>query len=561
MAFDGIVTMCMVKELKEKLILGKIEKVYQPDREELVIHIHTKSGNHKLYATSSSQGARVCLIDDSFKNPATPYNFCMLLRKHIQGGRIVDVRQKDSERIIEIDIEAFNELGFSVSKRLIFEIMGKHSNIILLDLETGKIVDSIKRISFDVSRIRQLLPGLIYEYPPIQDKVPFKQFIEMNDYSFPVKDKKTILSTVLGISPSIAEEMALSNDPFNFLRETVTKLTEGDFKTRVYLDNNDTPIEFHTVPLSQYENSSTILGFDTISQAINYFYFHRVSSNRTKQKSQSLLKSVKASIDKANLKKKRLSEDLLEAEHADKHRLYGELLTANLYLIKPGDKSVDVVNYYNEETITIPLNEKMSPSKNSQRYYKKYAKAKTAVKEKQIQLAENDVELEYLNSVLTHIENAVGTEILDEIREELIETGYLRRRKVTNVKKKKYKATPLTYYLSNEQKVLVGKNNKENDYLTTKIASRSDVWMHTKDIPGSHVILPLDPGTTINDLDEATILEAAAIAAYHSKSRASSNVPVDYVQIKYVKKPTGSKPGMVIFTHNKTVYVNPKIPE
>lgn len=561
MAFDGILTMCMVDELKEKLILGKIEKIYQPDKEELVIHMHTKTGNHKLYATSSSQGARVCLINDSFKNPKTPYNFCMLLRKHIQSGRIVDIRQKNSERIIEMDVEAFNELGFSVSKRLIFEIMGKHSNIVLVDLETGKIVDSIKRVSIDVNRIRQLLPGLIYEYPPVQDKVPFKQFIEMNDYSFPTKDKKTILTTVLGISPSIAEEMAISPDPLIFLKNAITSLKEGDYKTRVYLDSSETPIEFHTIPLTIYENSATVLGFESISQAINYYYYHRASSNRTKQKSQALLKSVKSSIDKANLKKKRLSEDLLEAKNSDKYRLYGELLTANLHLIKAGYKSVDVVNYYSEETISIPLNEKLSPSKNSQRYYKKYAKAKTAVKEKKVQLTENEADLEYLNSVLSHIENASDTEILDEIREELIETGYLRRRKISSLKKKKYKATPITYYLSEGQKVLVGKNNKENDYLTTKVANRSDVWMHTKDIPGSHVILKLDPGVSINDLDEAQILEAAAIAAYHSKARTSSNVPVDFVQVKYVKKPSGSKPGMVIFTHNKTVYVNPKIPK
>ena len=559
MAFDGIITMCMVNELKSILLMGKINKIYQPDKEELLINIHTKDGNKKLYSTTSSQGARICLIDDGFKNPESPYNFCMLLRKHIQNGRIKDIRQRDSERIIEFDIEAMNELGFSVSKRLIFEIMGKHSNIILVDIDSGKVIDSIKRISIDVNRKRQLLPGLLYEYPPLQDKIPFKELENFKDLEL-ANDTKQILNSVSGISPAIAEEFAKQNDPKKAIIETLKELNSS-FKTRIYI-NDDKPLDFHVIPLSDYEDSTIVMGFESLSKGINYYYEHRIITNRTKQKSQALLKSVKSSIEKAELKKKRLSEDLLEAENSERYKLYGELLTANLHLVEPGSKSVKVLNYYNGEYIDIPLSEKLSPSKNSQRYFKKYGKFKTAIKEKTLQLKENEMDLEYLYSVLAHLENAANTEVLDEIKEELIETGYIRRRKVpNNNKKKKYKPTPITYFLDNGQKILVGKNNKENDYLTFKLANRNDIWLHTKDIPGSHVIIPLSPGESIEDINDTIIYAAAEVAAYHSKGRDSSNVPVDYVAIKYVKKPNGAKPGMVIFTNNKTIYVNPKLPK
>ena len=556
MAFDGIVTMCMVKELREQLLLGKINKIYQPDREELLMNIHTKNGNKKLYSTTSSQGARICLIDDGFKNPETPYNFCMLLRKHIQNGRINDIRQRDSERIIEFDIESSNEMGFTVSKRLIFEIMGKHSNIILLDMDTGKIIDSIKRISIDVNRKRQLLPGLIYEYPPLQEKIPFKE-LDKNKNLILNQDRNQILNSIAGISPAIADEMAEHSDPLGFFIEALGKLN-ANFTTMVYSDG-DRPLDFHVIPINSYFTSTDIYYFESLSKGVNYFYENKIATNRTKQKSQALLKSVKSFIEKSELKKKRLSEDLLEAENSDRYRLYGELLTANLHSVNQGDKTVTLTNYYNNELIDIPLNEKLSPSKNAQKYFKKYSKAKTAIKEKQLQLEENGIDLEYLYSVLNHIENADSTEALDEIRDELIETGYLKRKKI-NKKQKKYMGNPIVYYLSNGQKVLVGKNNKENDYLTTKVAKRNDIWLHTKDIPGSHVIIPLEPGLTIDSLDKNILFEAASIAAFHSKGRSSSNVPVDYVPIKYVKKPNKAKPGMVIFTNNKTIYADPKLP-
>ena len=558
MAFDGITTCAMVRELNEKIYMGKIEKVYQPEADELVFNIHTKTGNCKLFASTGSAHARMHFIEENPVNPPAPLAFCMLLRKHLQGGRIIAIEQKGSERIIEISIETLNELGFTVSKKLIFEIMGKHSNIILTDISTGKIIDSIKRVSFDVNRVRQILPGMIYQYPPEQDKIPFGEITGEQLDSLPA-DGKTILRSVGGISPAFAEELAehvsSRSEYFFGVKDGILDGTSGN--AFVYLDEKEAPVDFYPVPLKCLKESCKTLEFSSLSAAMEFYFNKKESSNKGRQKSHDLIRSVNTALDKMCLKKKRLSEDLLKAENSEDLRLYGELLTANIHLIKPGMKSVDVVNYYDGSTVTIPLDVKQSPAKNAQHYFKKYGKAKTAVKEKQIQLEENDGEIKYLESVLAFLENTDDVDEIESIRNELVETGYVRRRKQQGgFKEKKYKPAPHRYTLSNGMTVLVGKNNKENDYLTFNTAGNRDLWLHTKDIPGSHVIVQ----SSGQELDEKAIFEAAAIAAYHSKARTSENVPVDYVPVKYVKKPAGAKPGMVIFTNNRTVWVHPALP-
>ena len=556
MAYDGIITYAEAKELKERIVPGKIEKVYQPGPEDLLVHIHTQRGNVRLFVSCNSQSARVCLTEGSYTNPDQPPTFCMLLRKHLQGGRITDVRQKDAERIMEIDIEAQNELGFSVCRRLIVEIMSKHSNIVLVDLETGKIIDAIKRISIDVNRYRQLLPGVIYKYPPAQDKMPFNEVTAESELP---RDDRALMARVAGISPAISREIA--EDPGRRLSEILASVEDGSARARVYIDEKGTPREFHITGLSEFEGLECRF-FDTLSECVDFYYSNREQSNLVRQKSQPLLKSVQASLSKALLKKKKLSEDLLAAENSEKYRLYGELLTANLHLIKPGDRKVTVTNYYDGSEITIPLDEKISASANSQRYFKKYSKARTAIHEKQTQLEDNEKDIQYLESVIQNIEAADNVPLLDSIRDELEQTGYVRRRqKAAQRKKKGSKPEPLKYTLSDGTPVLVGRNNIENDWLTMKFASKTDVWMHTKDIPGSHVIVRLDDGRNVNDLPAELIYEAASIAAYHSKAGSGDNVPVDYVPVRYVKKPNGAKPGMVIFTHNQTVYVKPQLPK
>lgn len=565
MAYDGIITYGITEELKERLTFGKIEKVYQPGSEELVLQIHTRKGNVKLYASAASQAARVCLTDGKFVNPAAPPNFCMLLRKHIQTGRITDIHQRGSERIIEMDIEAQTELGFTVSKRLIFEIMGKHSNIVLVALDTGKIIDSIKRISIDVNRYRQLLPGLEYRYPPEQDKVPFKEIStelseKLDSDPEAAADPKYLLSHIQGISPGISRELARSGNPVERLEEILDSIENGTAAPRVYLDETGKPLEFHLTELGEYVGAQEKT-FDSISEATEYFYTHREESNAIRQRSNPLHRSVQASLDKARLKKQRLGEDLLQAENSEKYRLYGELLTANLHRVEPGAHEVTVISYYDNQPVTIPLDEKYAASKNAQNYFKKYSKAKTAVHEKTHQLEETSKDILYLESVLQSIESAHTLEELNQIREELEDTGYVRKRAQKGFRRKKSKPHPIEYTLPTGRKVFVGRNNKENDYLTTKMAGKRDLWFHTKDIPGSHVILPLEPNQSPEDIPEEIIYQVASIAAHHSKGKESQNVPVDFVPIRYVKKPSGAKPGMVIFTHNTTVYVDPKLPE
>ena len=568
MSFDGIITSAIVSEMNKNILGGKIEKVYQPEADELVINIHSKIGNFKLYASSNSSHARVHFIKENPANPPAPLSFCMLLRKHIQAGRISEIIQKGSERIIEFSIETYNELGFSVNKKLIVEIMGKHSNIILIDTETNKIVDSVKRISIDVNRYRQLLPGKIYEYPPDQGKLTLKELTPEKLKTILDTDisliPKALLSSLQGISPAVANNLLdtalekgytfanLHIGIYEAVAEIIRKLDCSEMDPVVYLDKSKTPVDFHIMKLYALENINESVRFDTLSEAIEFYFANKNSSNRIRQKSVDLEKAINNNLNKLCLKKQRLSEDLLHAEDSENYRLFGELLTASLHQIKPGESQARVNNYYNETEIIIPLDKRLSPSKNAQLYFKKYGKSKTAVKEKTLQLEEVALNIEYVESVASFLEGASSLEEIEAIRTELVASGYLRKRK-SAAKPSKSKLGPSTFTTKDGFRVLVGRNNVDNDILTFKTASPKDIWFHTKDIPGSHVILFLD-GKTPGD---QTIMEAASLAALHSKAKDSENVPVDYTKVRYVKKPNGAKPGMVIFTGNKTVYVNP----
>ncbi|MEG0662291.1 MAG: NFACT RNA binding domain-containing protein, partial [Anaerovoracaceae bacterium] len=539
MAFDGIVTGAIATELSNSLTNGKIEKVYQPEKDELIFQVHSPRGKKKVYLSCNNNHAGIFLTEDNYTNPQTPLAFCMLLRKHLQGGRIVCVKQKDTERIIELDFETRDELGFTVNKRLIIEIMGKHSNIILVDMTTGKIMDSIKRISIDVNRARQILPGQRYEYPPTQEKLPFNkvdaaalQFL--SDAQESTDSATLILERIQGISPLIARALASAKTPqaiADRLLEISQQITSQQLFPTVYLKEEATPVDFHVLPIAEYDDRYQKLSFDTVSETVSYYYTHRNTSNRVKQKSSDLEKTIGNTLKKAYLKKQRLLEDLQKAASADKYQLYGELLTASLHQIKTGDASATVMNYYTQEEVTIPLDIRFAPPKNAQLYFKKYSKAKRSIKEKNTQLEETEKDIEYLDSVLGFIDQAGTTDEIDAIREELYETGFLRNRKKTNGRTKKGKAEPFRYVSSTGLPILAGRNNKENDFLTFKSAGRKDLWFHTKDIPGSHVILFVQGDAA----DDQSIFEAAAVAAYHSKGKGSENVPVDYTEVRYVK--------------------------
>ena len=571
MSYDGIVTGAMVRELSEAITFGKIEKIYQPQPEQLLFVMHTKRGKQRLFVSSSGNHSAAYLVGETPENPVKPPVFCMVLRKHLTAARITSVSQHESDRIIEIVMETVNELGFNENRKLIIEIMGKHSNVLLINMETGKIIDSIKHVSIDVNRARQILPGKLYEYPPAQEKRPPAEVDEAYMESLvngQLQPERSILAGIQGISPVLAQTIAnaagaadvSSASAYDFLGRLLSSIDNGTFTPVVYVDEDGKPADFHITSLSVYEDDPRYraLRFETLSEAACYFFVNRESSNTVKQKSNDLLRVVNGALDKARLKMQRLGEDLYKAENSDKYRLYGELLTANLHLAKQGMKEVKVISYYDGSEVTIPLDPKFTPAKNAQNYYKRYGKAKTAIKEKKLQIEETSADIEYLESVVSFIERAGTIEEVDLLRRELTEAGYIRYRKPPkNAARKKYKPQPYSYTLTSGKHVEAGRNNNENDFLTMKKASGQDLWFHTKDIPGSHVILFLDG----SEPTETDLFEAASIAAYHSKGTGSQNVPVDYTKVRYVKKPSGAKPGFVIFTHNRTLYVDPKLPE
>lgn len=577
MPFDGIVTSNIVYDLNRKITNGKIEKIYQPEPDEIVLHIHAGSAQNKLLISSGSTCARVHLISKSIPNPQNPPNFCMLLRKHIQGGRISAVRQVDSERIIEFYIDTFSEFGARSVKKLIAEIMGKHSNIILTDAENNKIIDSIKKISGDINRYRQILPGKEYIPPPGHGKISYFNNISPDTFgqiirNHPGKLSDALVSGIQGISPFIASAIcadadlddtcntaALSENNLNRLYKHfdfyVSKVSRGEFSPCVYENDSGFPADFYSYALKASVCRNEIY-FEDISSAAEYYYSRKNSASRVKQRSSDLYRTVSSLLDKCCLKKQKLAEDIMQAASADHYRLCGELILANIHKIAHGINSVNIENYYTGKQIVIELDPRLSPSDNAQKYYKRYAKARTALKEKNIQLEETEKEILYLESVLISIENAQTSDDIEAIRQELIAGNYIRKKK-PDMKNKNIESKPFSYVSSEGFKILAGRNNRQNDMLTFKTASNKDLWLHTKDIPGSHVIVQ----TEGKKVPEKTIAEAASIAAYYSKGRMSENVPVDYTYVKYVKKPPGAKPGMVIFSNNKTICANPALPD
>ena len=587
MQFDGIVLAAVAAQLSALITGGRIEKIYQPERDELVLHIGAQNGKHMLFISANSSDPRICLTETRASYPQNPSGFCMLLRKHIQGGRVSLVAQPGSERVAEISVDTVSELGFSQNKKLIIEIMGKHSNIILTDSQSGRIIDSVKRLSPEVNRYRQTLPGCPYVAPPSHGKIPWNDAGERSISEITAScpspaggaapDEiaecltRGILAGIQGFSPRAAGELArLALDRITVsgdiagalsaaLSSLISRIEAADFSPRVYLDEEGRPLDFHAFPLPSLEGVRRSLSFSGMSEAVEYYYSNKASASRVRQKSAGLLKTARSGLDKLLLKKQRISEELAKAEEAGRDKLSGELLTANLHVIEQGLSSVTLTNYYDGKAVVIALDPRLSPAQNAQRYYRLYRKARTAVVEKTAQLAVIDREAVYLESVLSFIENASTMDEIDALRQELAESGYARRRKAAGRKPagaKSAGAKLLTYGLSDEFQVFAGRNNKENDLLTFKKASASDLWFHAKDIPGAHVVL-ITGGRAPS---EKVLFEAASVAAWHSGGRASCNVPVDYCLVKHVKKLSCAKPGMVIFTNNRTVYVEPALP-
>jgi len=565
-------------ELQKKLVGGRINKIYQPSDKELTFTIRNHGKNQTLYLTAHSNYAHVNIIDSKLDNPTKPPNFCMLMRKHLQNGFITKIEQKGLERILVIHIDSSDELGYVTTKRLIVEIMGKHSNIILIN-EDNVIYDSIKRISPYMSKVRQIMPNQPFKFLEY-DKENLINLTEENFYKKmennpEQKTSRYIFMTYEGFGPNLAKEICNRCDIsfrrknklltkeeqtklFNTLREIKEIIINKKYIPYLILNENTGDlVEFSPIYLSTYSGKEySQLKMNSFSSLIDRYYSEKIAKNAIKQKSSNLTAILSKRINSLSKKIAKLKEELKTAQNADEYQLKGELLTANIYKMKKGMKSIEVENYYdNNKPITIELKENKSPADNAQLYFKKYNKLQHAQVELQKQLKKSQEELDYCEAIMNSIEIAEDTESIDEIKEELIEAGYINKKSKQKKKKKQMKDYLKEYKSSDGFTIYAGKNNKQNDYLTLKLANNDDIWLHTKDIPGTHVII-VKAGRKIPQL---TLDEAAIIAAYNSKGKMSSNVPVDYTEVKNVSKPSGAKPGKVIYVNNKTLYVTPKV--
>lgn len=577
MALDAVAIKALVGEL-QCLVGGRVDKMHQPERDEIIVSVRTLEKSYKLLLSASSANPRFHLTEYTKKNPKTAPLFCMLLRKHINSGKIKAIEQIDFERIVKISVDSYDELGDYTTKYIYVEIMGRHSNIILVNQE-GRIIDSIKRIDDTVSSVREILPGGIYELPPRQEKKDLILWDKESELSLTgFKADKALINEIGGISPLTARELLykvfnttdvlvekINTNHKAQLKLQIARLSEdvekGKFSPCMVEDiNTGKLMEFSAIPILQYETLARVKEYETMNSLVDEFYHLRDVRERMRQKTADLTKLLGNAQERVSKKLDILSRTLKDAENMDKYREKAELLTANIYRITEGQKSVEVENYFDENsgTVKIELDPSLSPSQNAQKYYKKYNKAKTAQIEARKQLEASEAELEYIKSTLAMVETADRIEDISAIRRELAEEGYIKHSANAQKKQKAEVSKPMHFISADGFDIYVGRNNTQNDYLTLKFANSSDLWFHTKDIHGSHTIIKLGID---KDVPKETILEAARLAAYYSKARESAQVPVDYTQIKNVKKPNGAKPGMVIYEGYNTVYVTPQLPD
>lgn len=569
MALDGIVTRAITHEL-QACRGARISKIYQPNDRDIVLHLRTQKGNAKLLLSANPTYPRVHLTEESFLNPTEAPMFCMLMRKHCESGIIEDISQVGMERIIHIGIRQRDELGDISSKKIVIELMGRHSNIILIDPASGTILDGIHHVTPAISSYRVVMPGFAYNEPPQQHKlnpleVGQEEFRESCMLS-PDQPAAWLVGTFSGLSPLIAQEIAYragyaaggesgeTDKDCGALWSAFTGIMDLARDNRyepVTGENVKGKAVFSAVPLTML--TGELQRYDSVSACLEAYYGEKAERDTVKQKVSDLLRFLQNERAK-NLKKlDKLQEDLEEAGDADRYRISGELLFASLHQIQKGDKQVELVNFYDEEQkpVTIQLDPLLSPSDNAQRYFKKYNKYKNSLVVIDEQLTKTREEIDYLDNLLQQLSHASMNDI-DEIREELVQQGYLRDRNRKTRKKKKNDKPTLHIYTSSEGiEMYVGKNNLQNEYVTNRLASPNDTWLHTKDIPGSHVVIRSER------FGEETLQEAAQLAAYHSQAKESSSVPVDYTLIRHVRKPSGSKPGFVIYDHQKTLFVTP----
>ena len=576
MPLDALCLSGVVHELQNALSGAKIDKIYQPGRDEVVLALRAPAGNVKLLLSANPSHPRAHLTQISRENPDKPPMFCMLLRKHLSGARLLELVQPPMERVVDLRLEALDELGDRVERRLVLEAMGRHSNLILLDGE-GRIMDCLRRVDSDMSARRQVLPGLFYRLPPAQEKLDPSSLdraaLESALAAAPEESQadKWLLDTFGGLSPLICRELAFraggATDArlhqmgeggrsrlLDELEGLLRSVQENSF-TPVMLEKEGHPSDFTFQPISQYGPAVSCVPFPSFSALLDRFYEQRENQERVRQRGQDLIRSVTNARDRAARKIGLQEQELAATRDRERLRQFGDIITSNLHAMEKGMSRLTAADFYDPECpqIHIPLDPRLTPQQNAAKYYKEYNKAKTAESILTLQLEKGRRDLDYLNSVLEAIALAEGERDLQEIRQELTDTGYLRRPSKARDRGKRVASKPMEFRSSSGLRISVGKNNTQNDLLTTKQAFKSDLWFHTQKIHGSHVILWTEGGQP----DLTSIQEAAQLAAWFSQGRESGKVAVDYTPVKYVKKPGGARPGMVVYTTYETAYVAP----
>lgn len=572
MAFDGIVVAGLVSELRRTLLQGRINKIAQPEQDELLLTIKTPEGMRRLALSASASLPYLYLTDVNRPSPMTAPNFCMVLRKHIANGRIVDITQPGLERIVSIQVEHLDELGDLRTKQLIIELMGKYSNIIFCD-ENNRIIDSIKHISAQISSVREVLPGREYFIPETQQK---SDPLEATQESFlaavasrPVSCGKALMSAYTGISSQMASEIchrasvdadmpvaSISEDVLLHLYHNFTWIMEDVKKEAfdpVMILKDEVPVDFSALPLQQYRDYTTA-SYGSMSQVLEEFYARRSVYTRIRQKSADLRKVVSNLLERSRKKLELQEKQLKDTEKMDKYRIYGELLNTYGYQVEEGASSVTVPNYYTGRELTIPLDPTISPLENAQKYFARYNKLKRTRGALEELIVTGRQETEHLASIDTALHIAESEDDLAQIREELESCGYIKK-KITGKKKQAVKNKPLHYLSSDGFHIYVGKNNTQNDELTFRFAEGGDWWFHAKGMPGSHVIVK----TQGQELPDRTFEEAAQLAGYYSNGRDSDKVEIDYLRSKNVKKPGGAAPGFVVYYTNYSMTIHPDI--
>lgn len=573
MAFDGITIANMVKEFQETIVGGKINKIAQPEPDELLITIKNNKTQYRLLISASASLPLIYFTDKNKTSPLTAPNFCMLLRKHIGSGRIAAVTQPDMERAIEFRIEHLNELGDLCFKTLVVEIMGKHSNIIFLN-EERMILDSIKHVSCNVSSVREVLPGRNYFLPKTQDKynpltVSEQEFFN-TVYTKPVPVAKGIYTSLTGISPCIAEEICFRasidgsascqslDQPakehlYHTFARTMEEIAHGEFQPNIVYTEDQEPVEYGAIALTKYQGFP-VKHFASMSQVLEQYYAEKDKITRIRQKSSDLRRIVQTALERNRKKFDLQTRQMKDTEKMEKYKVYGELINTYGYNLESGCKSFQALNYYTNEEITIPLDSTMTPQENAKKYFDRYNKLKRTAQALEEQLRDTEEEIQHLESISTALDIALLESDLSQIKEELQEYGYIKKHSAGK-KKALAKSKPLHYISSDGYDIYVGKNNYQNEELTFKFATGNDWWFHAKKMAGSHVIVK----RRNEELPDRTFEEAGRLAAYYSSGRTAPKVEIDYIQKKHVKKPNGSKPGFVVYYTNYSLMIEPDI--